>query len=203
MIIQKNLSEKSFDPNPYVQFDTWYKEHLSAGIEIPDSVSLGTASADGQVSVRTVLLKSFSEDGFIFFTNYNSKKGVQLSSNNRAALLFYWPESGRQVRVEGLAGKVSREDSENYFKTRSRESQISAWTSEQSFEIPDRLNLERKYDFYKDRFSGRSVDKPEHWGGFRIVPGWFEFWQSGDFRLHDRITYTKSNDGWVITRLSP
>lgn len=203
MAIQKDFSEKSVDPNPFIQFHNWYKEHLSYGIEIPDSVSLGTASSDGQVSVRTVLLKDYGEDGFIFFTNYNSKKGIQLSSNNRAALLFYWSEAGRQIRIEGIAGKVSKEDSENYFKTRPRESQLSAWTSEQSFKIPDRLHLEKKYDFYKDLFSGRSVEKPEHWGGFRIVPVWFEFWQSGDFRLHDRVTYTKSKEGWVIGRLAP
>jgi pyridoxamine 5'-phosphate oxidase len=199
----KHLSEKSFTPSPFIQFDTWYKDHLSYGTHIPDSVSLGTVSSDGQVSVRTILLKGYDEDGFIFFTNYNSKKGAHLASNNKAALLFYWPEAGRQVRIEGTAGKLSPEESESYFKTRPRESQLAAWASEQSFEIPNRFHLERKYDFYKDMFSGRSVERPPHWGGFRIIPIWFEFWQNGEYRLHDRITYTRSKDSWIIGRLAP
>ena len=200
---QYNLSEKSVDLNPFVQFDIWYKEHLSSGIAIPESVSLATASADGQVSVRSVLLRGYGENGFTFFTNYESKKGVQLSSNNKAALLFYWPESGRQVRIEGTAEKVSREDSESYFKTRPRESQLSAWASEQSSVIPDRFHLEEMYNFYKDKFSGRPVDKPPTWGGFRIVPKWIEFWQEREHRLHDRISYTLTSGGWRIERLAP
>ena len=203
MVKHDNLSEKSVGLNPFVQFDIWYKEHLSSGIAIPESVSLGTASADGKVSVRSVLLRDYGEDGFTFFTNYNSKKGVQLLSNNKAALLFYWPESGRQVRIEGIAEKISQEDSESYFKTRPRESQLSAWASEQSSVIPDRFHLERKYEFYKDKFSGRPVDKPYHWGGFRIAPIWFEFWQEREHRLHDRISYTRSSEGWKIERLAP
>lgn len=199
----KDLSEKSVNRNPIVQFDIWYKEHLLHTTEIPDSVSLGTASSEGKVSVRTVLLKRYDEEGFVFYTNYLSKKGSQLSSNQKAAMLFYWPEAGRQVRIEGTAEKVSQDESEKYFKTRPRESQLAAWASEQSGIIPDRLHLERKYDFYKDVFSGRSVDKPEHWGGFRIIPGWFEFWQNGEHRLHNRITYTKNNDSWIIGRLAP
>lgn len=197
------LSEKSVDLNPFVQFDIWYKEHLSSGIAIPESVSLATASADGQVSVRSVLLRGFGEKGFTFFTNYESKKGVQLSSNNKAALLFYWSESARQVRIEGTAEKVSQEDSESYFKTRPRESQLSAWASQQSSVIPDRFHLEERYNFYKDNFSGRSVDKPPTWGGFRIVPKWIEFWQEQEHRLHDRISYTLTSGGWKIERLAP
>lgn len=200
---QYNLSEKSVDLNPFVQFDIWYKEHLSYGIAIPESVSLATASANGQVSVRSVLLRGYGENGFTFFTNYESKKGVQLSSNNKAALLFYWPESARQVRIEGTAEKVSREDSESYFKTRPRESQLSAWASEQSSVIPDRFHLEEMYNFYKEKFSGRSVDKPPTWGGFRIVPKWIEFWQEREHRLHDRISYTLTSGGWRIERLAP
>lgn len=200
---QNNLSEKSVDLNPFVQFNNWYKEHLSSGIAIPESISLATASADGQVSVRSVLLRGYGENGFTFFTNYDSKKGVQLSSNNKAALLFYWPESARQVRIEGTAEKVSREDSESYFKTRPRESQLSAWASEQSSVIPDRFHLEEIYNFYKEKFSGSSVDKPPTWGGFRIVPKWIEFWQEREHRLHDRISYTLTSGGWKIERLAP
>ena len=200
---QHNLSENSVDLNPFVQFDIWYKEHLSSGIAIPESVSLATAAADGQVSVRSVLLRDYGENGFTFFTNYKSKKGVQLSSNNKAALLFYWPESGRQVRIEGTTEKVSRKDSESYFKTRPRESQLSAWASEQSSVVPDRSHLEERYNYYKDKFSGRSVDKPPKWGGFSIVPKWIEFWQEREHRLHDRISYTLTSGGWKIERLAP
>ncbi len=203
MIKNNAFSETSVYTDPFVQFDSWYREHLSSGIAIPESVSLGTASADGKVSVRTVLLKDYGENGFVFFTNYDSKKGVQLSSNHHAALLFYWPETGRQVRIEGIAGKASEEASESYFKTRPRESQISSWASGQSSVIPDRLHLESKYEFYKNKFSGKPVDKPKNWGGFIIMPTWFEFWQEGKFRLHDRISYTRFSEGWKIERLAP
>lgn len=200
---KNDFSEKTVDPNPFVQFKIWNSEHLTFGIAIPNSVSLGTASSDGRVSVRTVLLKGYDDTGFVFFTNYRSRKGFQLSSNPGAALLFYWPESGRQIRVEGVTEKVSEETSESYFKTRPTESQLAAWASEQSSVIPNRQHLENQYNSYKNMFSGKPVDKPMHWGGFRLIPGWFEFWQNGEFRLHDRITYTKSKDMWVIERLAP
>jgi len=203
MNYNKGLSEKAVDPDPFVQFDKWFKERLASGIAIPNTVSLGTANVSGQVSVRTVLLKDFGKNGFVFFTNYNSKKGSQLSSNPRAALLFYWPESGRQIRIEGSADKVSEEESESYFKTRPRESQLSSCASDQSSVIPDRQYLEERYDFYKNKFKNKPVIKPQHWGGFRLVPDWFEFWQSGDFRLHDRIAYSKKKDSWIIERLAP
>lgn len=203
MVSFNYLSEKSMEQNPFVQFDIWYEEHLNTGIPIPDSMSLGTASADGRISVRTVLLKDFNENGFVFFTNYNSRKGLQLSSNPRAALLFYWPESGRQVRIEGMVMKVSEDESEFYFKTRPRESQLSAWVSEQSSAIPDKQYLEKRFDLYKNKFDNIPVEKPQHWGGYRIVPDWFEFWQEGNFRLHDRLTYSKRNELWKIERLAP
>lgn len=139
MINNSGLAEKAINPNPFVQFDIWFKEHLTSGIAVPDSVSLGTASADGLVSVRTVLLKGYDEKGFVFFTNYNSKKGAQLRSNPRSAMLFYWPESDRQIRIEGVADKVFAEVSESYFETRPRESQLSAWASAQSSVIPETI----------------------------------------------------------------
>jgi pyridoxamine 5'-phosphate oxidase len=153
--------------------------------------------------VRTVLLKIYDERGFVFFTNYNSRKGAQLSSNPRAALLFYWPECARQIRIEGVTEKITERESESYFKIRPKESQLSAWASEQSSVIPDREHLEKRFLYYKNMYGEKSVDKPEHWGGFRIVPDWFEFWQEGEFRLHDRLSYTKRNDSWVIERLAP
>ena len=197
------ISEQTVDPSPFIQFDIWYKEHLSSGIEIPDSVSLGTSTPDGQVSVRTVLMKEYSEKGFVFYTNYRSRKGKQLLTNSNAAMLFYWPEAGRQVRIEGVAEMVSEIESENYFKTRPRESQLSAWASEQSTTIPDRIYLERRYDHYTEKYSDKSVDKPQHWGGFRLSPEWFEFWQNGEFRLHDRITYSRKQKWLETERLAP
>ena len=158
---------------------------------------------DGRVSARTVLLKDYSDKGFVFFTNYGSRKGHQLSDNKRAALLFYWPESGRQIRIEGITEKVSEEESVEYFATRPKESQLSAWASEQSRVISNRMYLDERYDFYKEKYRDRTVDKPPHWGGFRLMPEWFEFWQNGEFRLHDRLTYTKTKERWTISRLAP
>ena len=203
MMFNRVLSEKTVDPDPFLQFSIWYNEHLESGIAIPDSVSLGTASTAGRVSVRTVLLKGYDENGFVFFTNYLSKKGSQLSENPFAALLFYWAESGRQIRVEGKTEKLTENESSSYFSTRPRDSQISAWASEQSSVIPDRLYLEKRQEFYKSRFENKSVQKPPQWGGFRLIPDVIEFWSDGEFRLHDRIVYTRINDAWTLTRLAP
>jgi pyridoxamine 5'-phosphate oxidase len=203
MAINRELSEESVNPDPFIQFSIWFNEHLAAGIAIPESFSLATATAAGNVSVRTVLLKEHGKGGFVFFTNYNSRKGSQISENSKVAMLFYWPESGRQVRIEGVASKISPEESDSYFKTRPRESQLSAWTSEQSSVVPHRLHLEERYKFYSEKYSGAEVERPPHWGGFRITPFWFEFWKNDEVRLHDRITYTKSNDDWILNRLAP
>lgn len=203
MIHKNDFSEESIDPCPFVQFKTWYEDHLLSGIEIPDSVTLATASAEGQVSARTVLLKEYNDNGFVFFTNYKSRKGIQLSSNHRAALLFYWPVSGRQVRIEGYTEKITEEESESYFRTRPRESQLSAFTSEQSSVIPDRKYLDDLYDTNNNKYAGKPVDKPASWGGYRLVPEWFEFWQNGEYRLHDRLSYSKIKDLWIIERLAP
>jgi pyridoxamine 5'-phosphate oxidase len=200
---ERVFSEETIDPNPFVQFRNWYDEHLNAGIAIADSVSLGTAWSDGRISVRTVLLKDFNEKGFVFFSNYESRKGSQLSSNPWAALLFYWPESARQVRIEGLTEKISEEDSVAYFHSRPRESQLSASSSRQSSVIPDRQHLEKNYLTEKNKYLEKPVEKPDYWGGYRLIPVWFEFWQEGEFRLHDRLSYTKKNENWLIERLAP
>lgn len=196
------ISESRVPDNPVLQFDVWYREHLSEGSGITDSVFLGTASLDGTVSVRTVLLKDYGEQGFTFFTNYYSRKGAQLESNNNAALLFYWPEKSRQVRIEGSAEKIPEALSDAYFKTRPRDSQLAAWASEQSMEIPDRDYLEQKFIHYNGLFTG-PVPRPEHWGGYRIMPRRYEFWEDRENRLHDRVAYIKNETGWQITRLAP
>ncbi len=199
----KGLSESDIDPDPFVQFDRWYREHLTSGNAIPDSVSFGSGFANGRISVRMVLLKDYDERGFVFYTNFNSRKGIQLASNPHAALLFYWPEFARQIRIEGITEKVSIKESDEYFISRPAEHRIAAWANEQSSVIPDRDYLKKKYDFYKNIFSEKDIPRPEHWGGFRLLPEWFEFWQEGEFRLHDRLTYTKSNGVWVTRRLAP
>ena len=203
MDINKILSENTADPDPFIQFGAWYKERLSSVKLYPDAVSLATSSKDGHVSVRTVLLKDYSKAGFVFFTNYKSKKGSQLTENASAAMLFYWPESGRQVRIEGHVEKVSRKESELYFRSRPRVSQIGAWASEQSTIIPDRKYLDDRVAFFSNKFSDRNVELPPHWGGYILIPELIEFWQEGEFRLHDRIQYTRKENYWLIERLAP
>jgi pyridoxamine 5'-phosphate oxidase len=166
-------------------------------------VILGTSTSSGRVSARVVLLKEYNEKGFVFYTNFNSRKARQLRSNHHAAFVFYWPESKRQIRIEGVIIKVPDEESDEYFKTRPRESQISAWASEQSSVIPGYSYIERQFKTFDAIFSGKSVPRPDHWGGFRLIPTWFEFWQEGDFRLHDRLTYAKKDNRWVINHLAP
>lgn len=203
MTSDPEFSEKTVSPNPFAQFDAWYREHLDSVTYIPDAVYLGTVSADCRVSLRTVLLKEYNESGFVFYTNYESKKGKQLTGNGSAALLFYWPEKNRQVRVEGKSEKISSVLSERYFSTRPRDSQLAAWASNQSTAIPGRDYLVEKFEEYRHRFEGGPVPRPEKWGGFNIIPEWFEFWQDQPNRLHDRITYTMENDKWVMERLAP
>jgi pyridoxamine 5'-phosphate oxidase len=198
-----NFSEDTIDKDPFVQFTLWYNEYLTTNPGIPNAVSLATASSRGQVSVRTVLMKEFSHDGFVIFTNINSRKAMHLSANPKTALLFYWPVPGRQIRIEGTAALLTDDEASGYFSTRPRESQIGAWASEQSSVIPDRKHLENRYDLYKQIFENKPVEKPPHWGGYRIIPTWFEFWQNRDFRLHDRLTYTKRKEMWEIERLAP
>jgi pyridoxamine 5'-phosphate oxidase len=197
------FSEVSVDKNPFVEFDKWYKERLREEDNYPGSFSLGTASASGKVSVRTVLLKEYDNRGFVFFTNQNSKKGNHLSENAYAAMLFYWPEKGKQVRIEGNVERIPEGESEKYFNSRPRESRIGAWASNQSSIIPGRKFLDDQVLRFKSEFKGRPVPKPPHWGGFRIIPVMFEFWKEGKFRIHDRIVYSRVKNEWKINRLAP
>lgn len=199
----QTLSESDVDLNPFVQFDRWYQEMLNAQPLEPNAMVLATATADGRPSARVVLLKGHDERGFVFFTNYEGRKSSELLQNPFAALLFYWGELERQVRIEGTVEKTSRRESEDYFKTRPLESRLGAWASKQSSVIPSRSDLEQKVVDLKNRFADRDVPIPPFWGGFRLQPQVFEFWQGRENRLHDRIRYSLRGGVWVTERLSP
>ena len=168
-----------------------------------EAMALATAGTDGRPSVRMVLLKQADERGFGFHTHYGSRKGVELAANPHAALLFHWQPLGRQVRIEGLVERISADESESYFRTRALGSRIAAWASPQSRPLRDRAELERLYEDVRTRFGKRDVPLPPHWGGFRLVPDTYEFWQHGDDRLHDRLHYRRSGESWRRERLAP
>ena len=176
--------------------------HAAAAVDMPEATALATATPDGRPSVRMVLLKGADERGFAFFTNYESRKGRELADNPRAALLFHWQPLGRQVRVEGGVERVDAAESEAYFRTRPLGSRLAAWASPQSRPLADRAELERLYADAAERF-GEDVPLPPNWGGFRLVPDVYEFWQHGDDRLHDRVRYERDATGWSRTRLAP
>ena len=190
------------DADPLRQFERWFAAAGDAGIEVPEATALATATPDGKPSARMVLLKGTDEHGFAFFTNYESRKGAELAANPRAALLFHWQPLGRQVRIEGRVERVDAGESEAYFRTRPPGSRLAAWASPQSRPLPDRAELERLYADAAERF-GDDVPPPPHWGGFRLVPDAYEFWQHGDDRLHDRVRYERDATGWSRTRLAP
>ena len=196
------LTKSTVDKNPFKQFEAWYGEVLNSDIKEPTAVTLATSSKDGTPSARTVLLKGFDEDGFVFFTNYESRKGKNLIENPVGELLFYWMDLQRQVRISGRVEKTSREESEEYFKTRPLKSRIGAWASKQSNVIPDREYLEKQFAEFEKKF-GDDIPLPPHWGGFRLIPEQFEFWQGRESRLHDRICYKKKDGEWEIVRLAP
>jgi pyridoxamine 5'-phosphate oxidase len=199
------LDEAVVDRDPVRQFRHWMEEAQHAGIGEPNAMTLATADGAGRPTARIVLLKSFGEDGFVLFTDYRSRKGQDLEQNPQACLLFFWGELERQVRIEGRVTPVSREVSEEYFLSRPLGSQLGAWTSYQSSVVPDgRIEIEERLREVTERFRGTVVPCPPHWGGFRLVPVEFEFWQGRESRLHDRIRYLRERDGaWVVSRLSP
>lgn len=188
---------------PVQLFGKWMKEAVSADVHEPTAMSLSTMGVDGYPQSRVVLLKSFDVSGFTFFTNYLSQKGYSLTHEPRAALLFFWPELQRQVRITGDVAKVTREVTESYFVTRPRGSRIGAWASEQSCEIPSREYLESRFDEIDARYSDDEILVPEHWGGYLVSPLRIEFWQGRESRLHDRILFTRLHDRWDVTRLAP
>jgi len=202
-IALEGLDEKTIDRDPIKQFQIWFDEAVAAKLPMPEAMTLATATPDGKPSARMVLLKQVDHDGFVFFTNYNSAKAEQLDANPYAALVFYWSQLDRQVRVEGSVVKTPAQESREYFRTRPRESQIGAWASTQSQAISSREVLEQRAHELEELYRERDVDCPEHWGGYRLKPERIEFWKSRIGRLHDRILYQRDSGGWSITRLAP
>lgn len=188
--------------DPLAQFHLWYRE-AGAASPVPEAVALATATPDGRPSVRMVLAKRADERGFAFHTNLESRKGGELAANPRAALLFHWRELGRQVRVEGAVERVPDAEAEEYFRTRPPGSRLAAWASPQSRPLAGRADLERRYREAAERFGDGEIPLPPHWGGFRVVPDAYEFWQHGEHRLHDRVRYERDGAGWRRTRLAP
>ncbi len=197
------MSESDVDADPVAQFAAWFAQASGAGIRMPEAVAVATASAGGEPSVRMVLLKRFDKRGFVFFTNYESRKGRELTENPRAALLFYWDALGRQVRIEGPVRRTSAEESEEYVRSRPRGSQISALASPQSRPVADRAELERSVAEIAAGHIEGELPIPSWWGGYVVEPESFEFWQHREDRLHDRLRYTPDGTGWRIERLAP
>jgi pyridoxamine 5'-phosphate oxidase len=200
----ETLDEKLVERDPISQFQSWFDEALAAKLPMPEAMTLATSTPEGRPSARMVLLKHVDDEGFVFFTNYHSAKAAQIESNPYAALVFYWNPLDRQVRVEGKVERTSAEESEQYFQTRPRESQIGAWASPQSSVIAGREVLEQRAQELEDYYRDREIECPAHWGGYRLRPDKIEFWKSRIGRLHDRILYELTTDGtWSIKRLAP
>lgn len=201
---QPGFDDTDIDPDPFRQFQVWFQEAVDASVIESNAMILATATPDGRPSVRVVLLKGMDDGGFVFYTNYDSRKGSELGANPHAALLFYWPELTRQVRVEGRVEQVSRDESEAYFRSRAHLSQLGAWASRQSSVIPSRAWLEERMAALVEQYDGHDVPLPPFWGGYRLIPQTFEFWHGRPNRLHDRLQYGRQPDGdWEIERLSP
>ena len=197
------LDESSIYKNPLMQFEKWMEEAIANKTEEPNAMTLSTVADNGRVSSRIVLLRNFNENGFSFFTNYNSKKAIELSNGKFCALNFFWQQMQRPIRIEGEVKKLTAKESDDYFNSRPRESQIGAHASSQSIVLKSRKELEDKFSMLSKEFEGKEVPRPQTWGGFIIKPLLYEFWQGRPNRLHDRIQYTLKNIRWRIERLSP
>lgn len=199
---KSELIESNVNSNPYVQFKNWFDEAIDSNFPDPNAMTLATSTFDGKPSARIVLLKEFDEKGFVFFTNYLSKKGNNLLENPYACLLFFWDKLERQVRIEGDVSKISVEESREYFNSRPRESRVGAWASKQSHKSNSRTDIENRFNNYNAKFS-EEVPLPDFWGGYIVKPTYFEFWQGRASRLHDRIIYEKVESNWKMGRLYP
>lgn len=200
---KQSLLEGTIDSNPLDQFKRWWDEVIQCGVDEPNAMNLSTCSIEGKPSSRIVLLKEVNENGFIFFTNYSSRKGKEMEQNNFVSILFFWKELERQVRVEGKVEKISTKKSDEYFASRPRESQVGAWSSPQSEVIESRDILEKNEKYYVDQFQNQNIERPQHWGGYSVIPQQIEFWQGRPGRLHDRLRYSLRERLWVIERLAP
>jgi pyridoxamine 5'-phosphate oxidase len=198
-----SLSENDVNANPILQFKNWFKDAVDAQLYEPNVMTLATCDRFGKPSARIVLLKDIDEDGFVFYTNYESKKGIDIVENPQAALVFFWPELERQVRIEGMVSKVSEQASSDYFHSRPIGSQIGAMASPQSKIISSRESLERKVEELTTQYEGQEIPRPLHWGGYLVEPTHIEFWQGRPSRLHDRIVYDFAEGSWIINRLAP
>jgi pyridoxamine 5'-phosphate oxidase len=199
----KSLNESDVHANPFKQFNIWMDEAITSALPEPTAMALATVGKNLQPSVRMVLLKEIKPDGFIFYSNYDSKKGHHLEENPFGSLLFYWPELEKQIRIEGRIEKTSDEISDEYYLSRPAKSRIGSWASPQSREIPDRKFLEEKQAEYEHKFEGHLPPRPKNWGGYILIPYTFEFWQGRPSRLHDRIEYYYDDNNWKIRRLAP
>jgi len=198
-----SLDERDVATDPFLQFGRWFSEARAAQLPEPNAMSLCTVDEHGRPSARIVLLKEVDARGFVFYTNYDSRKGRELAAHPRAALLFFWAELERQVRIEGIVEAVDAATADAYFRTRPRPSRIGAWASPQSATLPDRAALEQRFADAERRFPGDEVPRPPRWGGYRVVPATFEFWQGRPSRLHDRVAYAQEDSGWRTRRLAP
>jgi pyridoxamine 5'-phosphate oxidase len=197
------LPELSSDTTPDQLFEQWFADASKSGILLPEAMSVSSCSSDGQPSSRMVLLKDYDEEGFVFFTNYASRKSHELSENNKVALLFHWNVLQRQIRIEGTVEKVSTQESADYFHSRDRGSQVGAWASKQSQKLKYDDELKERISHYQNKFSEGEVPHPEFWGGWRVKPHAIEFWQGRANRLHDRLCFEKENDTWLNHKLNP
>lgn len=201
--LKGGLVEKDILPNPFAQFHLWLEEAINAQQKEPNAMTLATINKDGKPSARIVLLKNLDERGFVFFTNYDSQKGQDLTANPYASLVFWWTELERQVRVEGKVEKITPAESDEYFNVRPQGSKLGAWASPQSQVIPNRDVLDNNLKNFEEEYQGKTVPRPSHWGGFRVIPQKIEFWQGRANRLHDRLCYTLKDNQWIIERLAP
>lgn len=200
----QGLSVSDINPNPFIQFKQWFDQALTAQLPEPNAMTVATVTPDGKPRARMVLLKGFDERGFVFYTNYNSHKGQELAQNPQASLVFWWAELERQVRICGRTEKASESESDEYFYSRPLNSRLGAWASNQSEVIESREVLEQRMQELQIQYQNQDVKRPPHWGGLRVIPTEIEFWQGRSNRLHDRLLYTRLDDGsWKIVRLSP